>query len=64
MAEKGMADLSGLWRVRPHDIEHFQFETLCISNHTACRFAEKRVFRSLRAGRRHAAASRSIFFQR
>ena len=25
-------------------LEHFQFETLCVSNHTACRFAEKRGF--------------------
>ena len=25
-------------------LEHFQFEMLCISNHTACRFAEKRGF--------------------
>ena len=41
------------------DLEHFQFETLRISNHTACRFAEKtRFFRSLLAGRRCAAASR------
>ena len=32
---------------------HFQFEMLRISNHTACRFAEKtRFFRSLWAGRR------------
>ena len=22
-------------------VEHFQFETLCVSNHTACRFTEK-----------------------
>ena len=36
----------------------------CISNHTACRFAEKtRFFRSLWAGRRCAAASRSAFFK-
>ena len=35
---------------------------LCISNHTACRFAEKtRFFRSLWAGRRCAAASRFSF---
>ncbi|WP_300809821.1 hypothetical protein, partial [uncultured Desulfovibrio sp.] len=34
-------------------LEQFQFEMLRISNHTACRFAEKtRFFRSLRAGRR------------
>ncbi|HIX40232.1 MAG TPA: hypothetical protein H9857_05485, partial [Candidatus Desulfovibrio intestinigallinarum] len=25
-------------------LEHFQSEMLCISNHTACRFAEKRGF--------------------
>ena len=25
-------------------LEQFQFETLCVSNHTACRFAEKRGF--------------------
>ena len=38
---------------------HFQFETLRVSNHTACRFAEKtRFFRSLWAGRRCAAAPR------
>ena len=42
----------------------FQFETLCVSNHTACRFAEKtRFFRSLWAGRRCAAASRFTFFK-
>ena len=28
-------------------IEHFQFEMLCISNHTVCRFAKKRFSRSL-----------------
>ncbi|HJA76631.1 MAG TPA: hypothetical protein H9774_07170 [Candidatus Desulfovibrio gallistercoris] len=45
-------------------LEHFQFETLCVSNHTACRFAEKaRFFRSLSAGRRGAAASRFPFFK-
>ncbi|MDM8215729.1 hypothetical protein QUW15_06130 [Desulfovibrio piger] len=45
-------------------LEHFQFETLCVSNHTACRFAEKtRFFRSLLAGRRCAAASRFTFFK-
>ena len=45
-------------------LEHFQFEMLCISNHTACRFAEKtRFFRSLRAGRRGAATSHSAFFK-
>ncbi|NME52662.1 hypothetical protein [Desulfovibrio piger] len=41
------------------DLEHFQFETLCVSNYTAYRFAEKaRFFRSVRAGRRCAAALR------
>ncbi len=40
-------------------LEYFQFEMLRISNHTACRFAEKARFcRSLRAGRRCAAAPR------
>ena len=39
---------------------YFPFEMLCVSNHTVCRFAEKkRFFRSLRAGRGCAAASRS-----
>ncbi|MDM8217292.1 hypothetical protein QUW15_14180 [Desulfovibrio piger] len=28
----------------PPLLEHFQFEMLRISNHTACRFAEKRGF--------------------
>ncbi|MCI7569274.1 MAG: hypothetical protein MSH25_07930 [Desulfovibrio sp.] len=43
-------------------LEQFQFETLRVSNHTACRFAEKaRFFRSLWAGRRRAAASRFTF---
>ena len=42
--------------------EFFQFETLCVSNPMACRFAEKtRFFRSLWAGRRRAAASRFTF---
>ena len=27
-----------------HPLEQFQFEMLCISNHTACRFAKKRDF--------------------
>ena len=50
---------------RAHQIEQFQFETLRVSNHTACRFAEKaRFFRSLWAGRRCAAASRFHLFQR
>ena len=45
-------------------LEQFQFETLRVSNHTTCRFAEKaRFFRSLRAGRRCAAASRFTFFK-
>ena len=44
--------------------EHFQFEALRVSNHTACRFAEKaRLFRSLWAGRRCAAASRFTLFK-
>ena len=50
----------------PNKLEHFQFETLRVSNHTACRFAEKtRFFRSLwaGAGRRCAAASRFTFFK-
>ena len=46
------------------DLDQFQFEMLRISNHTACRFAEKtRFFRSLLAGRRCAAASRFTFFK-
>ena len=45
-------------------LEQFQFETLRVSNHTACRFAEKtRFFRSLWAGRRCAAASRFTYFK-
>ncbi|HIX41032.1 hypothetical protein [uncultured Desulfovibrio sp.] len=45
-------------------LEYFQFEMLRISNHTACRFAEKaRFFRLLWAGRRCAAASRFTFFK-
>ncbi|MCI7569060.1 MAG: hypothetical protein MSH25_06770, partial [Desulfovibrio sp.] len=32
-------------------IEQFQFETLRISNHTACRFAEKTRFFRLASGR-------------
>ncbi|WP_300806907.1 hypothetical protein [uncultured Desulfovibrio sp.] len=48
-------------KLRP---EYFQFETPGVSNHTACRFAEKaRFFRSLWAGRRCAAASRFAFFK-
>ena len=43
-------------------LEQFQFEVRSISNHTACRFAEKaQFFRSLWAGRRCAAASRFTF---
>ncbi len=46
-------------------LEPFQFETLCVSNHTACRSAEKALFfRSLMSWRRCAAASRFTFFQR
>ncbi|MCI7569609.1 MAG: hypothetical protein MSH25_09685 [Desulfovibrio sp.] len=46
------------------NVEQFQFETLRVSNHTACRFAEKtRFFRSLWAGRRCVAASRFTFFK-
>ena len=42
----------------------FQFETLRVPNHTACRFAEKtRSFRSLWAGRRYAAASHFVLFK-
>ncbi len=51
-------------RFRLSSSGHFQFETRSVSNHTACRFAEKaRFFRSLWAGRRCAAASRFIFFK-
>ncbi len=47
---------------KPALLEHFQFEMLCISNHTACRFAKKtRFFRSLWAGRRCTASARYIF---
>ena len=46
------------------NLEHFQFETLCVSNHTACRFAEKtQFFRLLLARRRCAAASRFSSFK-
>ena len=31
-------------RADSRGIEHFQFETPCVSNHTACRFAGKRRF--------------------
>ncbi|HJA77609.1 MAG TPA: hypothetical protein H9774_12270, partial [Candidatus Desulfovibrio gallistercoris] len=45
-------------------LEHFQFETRCVSNHATWRFAEKtRFFRSLWAGRRCAAASSFTFFK-
>ncbi|HIX40386.1 MAG TPA: hypothetical protein H9857_06255, partial [Candidatus Desulfovibrio intestinigallinarum] len=51
-------------RLQPYLLEHFQFEMFCISNHTACRFAEKtRFFRSLWAGRRCAATSRFTFLK-
>ena len=47
------------------ELEQFQFGTLRVSNHTACRFAKKTCFfRSLLAGRRCAAASRFHLFQR
>ena len=36
-------------RINPADREHFQFEKLCISNHTTCHFAEKTRF-STRSG--------------
>ena len=40
------------------------FETLCAANHTACRFAEKNeIFRSVRSGRRCAAALRFALFE-
>ncbi|WP_300809710.1 hypothetical protein [uncultured Desulfovibrio sp.] len=43
--------------------EHFQFETRCVSNYTACRFAEKALFfQSIWAGRRRA-AKRFTFFK-
>ena len=42
------------------DLEHFQFETLRISNHTACRFAEKTCFFPLNSGR--AAPCRRLAF--
>ena len=45
-------------------LEQFQFETLRVSNHTACRFAEKvQFFHSLRAVRRCAAAFAFHLFQ-
>ena len=51
-------------RFRLSSSEHFQFEMRSVSNHTACRFAEKaRFFRSLWAGRRCAAASHFTFFK-
>ena len=44
-------------RPLPPRLEQFQFETLCVSNHTACRCAEKtRLFRLTRTGRHCAAA--------
>ena len=46
-----------------HILEHFQFATLRVPNHTAWPFAEKaRFFRSRSAGRRCAAASHFAFF--
>ena len=58
---------SGITRIARSSVSllgHFQFETLYVSKHTACRFAEKtRFFRSLWAGRRYAAASRFTFFK-
>ena len=51
-------------RRSPAGLEHFPFETRCVSNHTACRFVEKtRFFRLLWAGRSCAAASRFTFFK-
>ncbi len=45
-------------------VEHFQFETLCVSNHTVYRFAEKtRFFRLIWAGRRCAAFLCFLFFK-
>ncbi|WP_299395449.1 hypothetical protein, partial [uncultured Desulfovibrio sp.] len=41
-------------------LEHFQFEMLRISNHTACRFAEKALFFRLASGR--AALCRRLAF--
>ncbi|MDM8216229.1 hypothetical protein QUW15_08740 [Desulfovibrio piger] len=62
--KKHQARLSATGKKRSVSLEHFQFETLCVSNHTACRFAEKaQFFRSLWAGRRCAAASRFTFFK-
>ena len=44
-------------------IAHFRFAALCVFNHTACRFAQKpRFFRSMPAGQRCPAASRSACF--
>ena len=45
-------------------LEHLPCETLCVSHHTAWRFAEKtRFFRSLWAGRRCAVTSHFAFFK-
>ena len=41
-------------------IEHFQFEAYCLSNHTACRFAEKTRFFRETTGR--AALCRHLVF--
>ena len=56
------AEVSLLSALRSY--RHLQFETLCVANHTACRFAEKtQFFRSIRAWRRYAAASRFTLFK-
>ena len=45
-------------------LEHFQIERHCVSDHTACRCVEKmRFFSPLWAGRRCAAASHFTFFK-
>ncbi|MCI7568092.1 MAG: hypothetical protein MSH25_01780 [Desulfovibrio sp.] len=64
MAASSMAGIHAISEpgTAPNRLEQFQFETLRVSNHTACRFAKKaRFFRSLWAGRRCAAASRFTF---
>ena len=43
-------------------LKYFLFEMLCIPNHTACRFTEKRGF-SAYFGADGVAASRSAFFK-
>ncbi len=58
-----IADYPSLIRSCCITLEHFSFETLRVSNHTACRFAGKARFpRSLLAGRHCPAASRFAFF--